>query len=76
MNYSKCKAVINDAINTLSQQVAAKNSLALNSLDEWKNLILRKVNDKIVFLKGKKLQTFKNPILNQGNVKAYLETLT
>ena len=75
VNYSKCKAVINDAINSLCQQVAAKNSLALNSLDEWKNLILRKVNDKIIFLKGKKLQTFKNPILNQGNVKAYLETL-
>ena len=75
VNYGKCKTAITDAINSLIQQVATKNSLTLGSVEVWKNLILSKVDDKIKFLKSKKLQTYKNPILNQGDVEAYLETL-
>ena len=52
MNYGKCKTTITDATNSLIQEIATKNSLALDSLEEWKNLVLVKVVDKIKFLKS------------------------
>ena len=74
VNYGKSKTAITDATNSLIQEIATKNSLALDGLEEWKNLVLGKVDDKIKFLKSKKLQTYNNPVLNQDG-EAYLETL-
>ena len=70
-NFNKDFAEITTALDNCTE----KAKYNVNSIDQWKKMILEKINLKIEKLKAKIKPSFTKPVLSDPDVLAYLATL-
>ena len=73
INYNNCKTSISNGINDFIEKLKEKYKLSDNSLDNWKNYIEQQVKEKIKFLKSNNYFYKTSKVLNDTEVKSYLQ---
>jgi hypothetical protein len=75
INFQKCYDVIETAIDHCIEKMILRKKINENELIPWKNMICKKVREKIDSLKNTIKNPLIKPVLNNNEVKEYLSEL-